>query len=254
MISQQGMAMTFLKFLFSALIFAMLLGPSPSEAANNAKCEEAKRDSDILVRDLQLSCTTLKQCLVRRDTCVVEGFPNTEAKCQHMDECMKSRDKDFNDFATCQYRWRMTGNKGDCSLKKVFAPQDRCPGRIMTGFGLMGMALFQADIIDYSVDGEFNCDASNKHFIAQSKALDRALVRIRTFCVEGQKQAKQYEKPVCEESKKFKKISDGQHALPPQGTTDPNIREGSGGESGSGNEGGGEESGGGGGPKKAIGH
>ncbi|HAZ12145.1 MAG: hypothetical protein A2X86_01270 [Bdellovibrionales bacterium GWA2_49_15] len=228
------------------LLFSLMWQPA---FASGPKCEEALRDADLFVRDVRLTCETLKQCLVRRDTCVSDGIPNTQSKCEAVDECMGNRDTDFGDSAQCRYQWTKTADQFTCSLKrKLFASQERCPGRTLTGMGFVGMVLLQGDVIDYAVDSGFNCEAVNLHFKSRTKSLERARQKIIKFCVRGGERAQAFTTPACIESRDFKARSDGQHALPAGASNATRVNDGRDG-SGSGHEGGGEESGGGGGPK-----
>ncbi len=239
------------KIIFCLCLFLpafFFLGPQ-SASANSAKCDEALRDSDLFVRDVRLGCENLRQCLVRRDTCVADGLPNTQSKCESVDECMGSRDGDFADSAQCRYQWKKFDSGYRCSLKrKFFAAQDLCPGRVLAGMGLIGIVLLQGQVIDYSVDSKFNCEAINSYFKNSIKNLEKAREKVVKFCEQGTERAQAFATPACAESRDFKSKSDGQYALPAGVSNGTHVRDGRDG-SGSGHEGGGEESGGGGGPK-----
>ncbi|MBI2520429.1 MAG: hypothetical protein HYV97_08420 [Bdellovibrio sp.] len=238
-------------FLCYSILFAFILCLSSwqSAFASTAKCEEALRNADLLVRDVRLGCESLKQCLVRRDTCIPDGLPNTRSKCEAVDECMGNRDGDFGDAAQCRYQWSEFSGKLKCNLKRrLFAAQERCPGRILVGMGGLSLMLTLGLTFDYAVDTNYNCEAVNLYFKSLTRSLDRAREGIIRFCREGRDRAAAFQTPVCTESQDFKLKSDGQYALAPGASNGTHINESRDG-SGSGHEGGGEESGGGGGPK-----
>ncbi|MEK6623971.1 MAG: hypothetical protein AABY86_03325, partial [Bdellovibrionota bacterium] len=188
------------------LVFASILCLSPWQLAfaGSAKCEEALRDADLFVRDVRLGCETLKQCLVRRDTCVLDGIPNTASKCEAVDECMGNRDGDFGDSAQCRYQWTMVSDQLRCNLKrKLFASQDRCPGRILAGMGVVGLVFMQGDVIEYAVDSGFNCEAVNLYYKSRTKNLDRARKRIVKFCAPNIERDQAFSTPECAESTNF---------------------------------------------------
>jgi|GEM_PF-5007758 len=219
--------------------------------ANSAKCEEGKRDADIFLREVNGSCGNLHQCLVRRDTCLRQGKPTDQEKCEQLDQCMLANKSEFPDYNSCRYEWKVVENVGQCNHKKVsFISSWTCPGRIWTGMGVVGLILAQGDMIDYSVDGQFNCDAHNKYHLSHIKSLDRAKEKIKKFCPNGASLASLIIPQVCAYSKNFKPKSDGTYSLENE-KAHKSVGDGNrgSGEDDDDDEGGGEESGGGGKPK-----
>ena len=138
-----------------------------------AKCSGLKTRIKSSCNRVNNVCSYLKECVDRRDVCVEakrrnNGEPVNKEDCLALGSCMEINQKHFNDSTSCRYKW--DSEEKNCSVSTRFIEyKEVCPGRILTGTGLLGMIFLSGDTIRYAVDGDWNCEAAKDYVLWQKE-------------------------------------------------------------------------------------
>jgi hypothetical protein len=168
----------------------------------NAKrsCEKIRSDMDTTCSSLKRKCNYLHYCLVRRDTCVREGVPKSQEKCNNLARCMREHERDFNDVQRCNYKWvKPESGSGFCNVYNGALRTERhCPGRILGILYAIGYGL------NSGVDSNFNCAAVNNAYRITVKDCKRYRAEYKNRCKKAEKTLSWYPVLNCKESKEFR--------------------------------------------------
>lgn len=126
----------------------------PYYLAAEVSCTQAIDDAKLLCESAQNSCADLKECLIRRDTCV-DGVPKNQSDCDALNNCMQSYADQFPGSSRCTYEWYVSdsGSKNCFPKKHFLLSQEACPGRVRGVLNIMAYGL------NTSVDSDYNCAA-----------------------------------------------------------------------------------------------
>tara|TARA_R110002072_G_scaffold1989_3_gene16497 strand:- start:64512 stop:65213 length:702 start_codon:yes stop_codon:yes gene_type:complete len=189
-----------MKYILSLFVVIAL---SPS-AFSQDSCRDLKDDVRTFCDGLVTQCTQIKNCMVRRDSCV-DSVPTSKSDCDEINSCVNKLDYEFDEYEHCEYRWSVNDedNSGKCFVRsKWFATKEACPGRIK---GLLNAATVG---LDATVDGDFDCDAVNKTYVKDEKYCTDALSKFKGKCLIGDEDkvfAKKYSSYSCVYHEKFNK-------------------------------------------------
>ncbi len=171
-------------------------------------CSEAIDDAKTMCDGARRMCANVRECLVRRDTCV-DGIPKTESACIELNNCMQEYKSEFDGLSRCDYSWyRSASGSTSCFPKKHFLfIEDGCPGRV---HGLLNAAAWG---LDATVDSDYDCAAVVKQRSQKVKSCDQQLDRVAAKC--GSLPAnlahlKQYQ---CSEAQNFASFTPGQWSI-----------------------------------------
>lgn len=176
-----------------------------------SNCQSAVDDVRLFCEDAKMSCDDVKDCLIRRDTCV-NGIPKDETECLQLSQCMKDNVSGFSENTLCEYLWA-TPDTGDsfCRVKKhFFLDEQSCPGRI-TG---IGSAILRG--ISTAVDKDYNCKAVAAFYKNKEKICNERIQKANAACggeANVPLAAKKYRGFVCEYERDFDTYRAGQFTL-----------------------------------------
>lgn len=183
-----------------------------------SNCQSAADDVRLFCEDAKISCDDIKDCLIRRDTCV-NGVPQNEAECLQLGQCMKDNVSGFSEHTLCEYLWA-TPDTGEsfCRVKKhFFLDEQSCPGRI-TG---IGSAILRG--ISTAVDKDFNCKAVVAFYKKKEEICNERIQKASSACGGEAKipsAARRFKGFTCEYERNFNTYQAGQFAL----TNNPSDR------------------------------
>lgn len=203
-----------MKYLF-ALFLAL-----PLTISAQTTCSKALDDVRLMCEGAQNACDDLKDCLVRRDTCV-EGIPSTQTKCEQLDICMQSNKSDFGDQSRCDYTWATpSSGEGFCHVKKHFLfSEEGCPGRTQ---GLLNAFAYG---LNATVDNKYNCAAVVDKRNDKVKSCERVISEAKSICGQDLPENLNYARNVnCEEAKNFARYRNREFALDASSSSRVNDR------------------------------
>ncbi|MBH48943.1 MAG: hypothetical protein CME71_12315 [Halobacteriovorax sp.] len=172
------------------------------------ECEDNMDSARILCQASVDSCDEVKECLVRRDTCV-ESEPKTEQACRSLNTCMQDNSHSFNDYSRCDYTWAVpSSGEGFCRVKKHFLfSEEACPGRIHGLLNLMAYGLSS------TVDSKYTCASVVKKRDQKAETCVELLAKVRRNCGEIPQNLKSFQNDSCEYSQKFTTYRNREFAL-----------------------------------------
>jgi len=202
----------------SLLIFAGSVWAQRPEQSD--QCKDSVSLAQSFCRQQRPACQSLHSCIVRRDTCVEASHrPTTGQECDTLASCMKGHN--FSDGLDCRYVWSTSSDSPICRvLSKFSTDQSGCPGRIYSGFGLLGMLTFSGDIIDYSVD-DFSCQGVNSEFVYYRTLCQRKIQDVERHCGRNAAVLSTLSATTCDASAHFSR-----HPRAPLGGVNPEITDG----------------------------
>lgn len=163
--------------IFILLLCIIFINLSNAKAENNitkqAKCLELKDNIKSSCERVDDVCDYLKECTDRRDVCIEakrrnNGEPVNMEDCLALGSCMKRNQRHFNDSTNCKYKWD-TEDKSCSVTARFIENKEVCPGRILTGSGLLGLIFLSGDTIRYAVDSDWNCEAAKDYVLWQKE-------------------------------------------------------------------------------------
>ncbi len=183
-------------------------------------CTKALDDVRLMCEGAQNACDDLKDCLVRRDTCV-QGKPQNEHQCKELDQCMQAYKSDFGDVSRCDYVWAVpSSGDGFCRVKKHFLfSEEGCPGRT---HGLLNALAYG---LNGTVDNQYNCESVVDKRNDKVESCERTVREARQACSQGIPENLSYAlNTSCTESANFASYRNREFALDSSRSTRVNDR------------------------------
>ncbi|MBT6326626.1 MAG: hypothetical protein HOJ35_11700 [Bdellovibrionales bacterium] len=159
--------------LLNLIFISLSYARSENNITKQARCLELKDSIKSSCEGVNDVCNYLKDCTDRRDVCVEakrrnNGEPVNMEDCLALGSCMKRNQRHFNDSTNCKYKWN--SEEKNCSVSARFIEnKEVCPGRTLTGSGLLGLIFLSGDTIRYAVDSDWNCEAAKDYVLWQKE-------------------------------------------------------------------------------------
>lgn len=214
-------------FLQTTLLVSSLFSLSSFAKMNN--CRELKNDVISFCQNLEDSCTSIKSCLTRRDTCVgtvPKNVPKDAEGCLGLNECMGEVAGRLPSSDRCEYYWNQSGDSnGFCTVKKHWLySEDGCPGKIGGLLNTIAYGLIA------EVDMKFDCKPTYVKYKKKARSCASAIKDFSAHCKVEQNGhsvlapsdvsfVKQYMPKTCEYRQNFKKYHQGDFELAPEAET-----------------------------------
>ncbi|MCO4792835.1 MAG: hypothetical protein KC493_03925 [Bacteriovoracaceae bacterium] len=178
-------------------ILITLLFLSLSTAFASQECSDNLDDIKLFCKSAKRACADVKECLVRRDSCVY-GKPANESKCNSLHTCMQDNKGKIDGDSKCEYKWVTTSSGSSfCSVTGHFLfSEEACPGRIQ---GLLNAVAYG---LSSAVD-QFDCKAVNKKRNEKVESCEKAIAKAKTSCSNLPEYVEGLSKVDCEYSKNF---------------------------------------------------
>lgn len=181
-----------------------------------SECSKAVEDAHLMCQTAQITCTNLKDCLIRRDTCV-DREPQSKEECVKLNDCMQANKHRFPDNHRCDYTWLESTTAKFCNVKSHFLfTEEGCPGRIQGIFNALAFG-FSA-----TVDNEFTCEANVFKFEKKAKTCAEYLAEAKSACKIEPKSLNAYKNLTCVAAKNFASYKNREFALDPIHSTSVN--------------------------------
>mgnify|MGYP003646106498 CR=1 FL=1 len=190
-----------------ALLFMTLTFFAANSYAQT-ECEKKLDDARVLCQASVDACDEVKECLVRRDTCV-DGIPKTEQACNALDRCMQDNKHALSEHTRCDYTWAVPSS-GDafCRVKKHFLfSEEACPGRIHGFLNAFAYGL------DSTVDSSFNCESVVKKRDDKVKTCNELISEASRLCGQVPDHIKSMRNSSCEYAQRFTSYRSREFAL-----------------------------------------
>jgi len=170
--------MFYMKFKISLIYFFLfILTYSVGTQANDQNvefCKQSRADVDLYCSVLKNSCKHLKDCVVRRDTCVVETI-NSKSTCEDYNSCVQGIKSRFQG-QRCEYKWYQSGSRTSCEIESHFLySEDPCPGnwKIITALAF-GSQTFE--------DNNFQCKTIKDYYKAKKGFCSKQISIFKKYC------------------------------------------------------------------------
>lgn len=171
-------------------------------------CTKALDDVKLMCGSAQDACDDVKECLVRRDTCV-DSIPKNERDCNALDSCMQGYKSQFAEGSRCDYTWAIpSSGDGFCRVKKHFLfSEEACPGRT---HGLLNAFAYG---LSSTVDKDFNCASVVRKRAEKVESCDDKLNAAKNICGSIPQTYQNFKATSCTEAARFSTYRNREFAL-----------------------------------------